>query len=133
MSDETILPDLQGCLLCEDVRQEASGQQTLVGVIGAIPAQALPLSFFKLCIWTRWCGGIGRFHQEARILTPEDESLAHADVNFELPALETHATNVHVFGGLQFRNPGIYSIEILLDGELKIRVALPVVHMGNPQ
>ncbi len=52
MSDE-ILRDPQACVLCEDVLQEASGQQTLVGVIEAIPAPAFPLGFFKLCLWSR--------------------------------------------------------------------------------
>ena len=41
MPDE-ILPDLQACVLCEDVRQEASGQQTLVGIIGVIPSPVWP-------------------------------------------------------------------------------------------
>ncbi len=63
-----ILPDLQGCVLCEDVRAEMSGQQTLVGVVTLIPAPMLPVAFFKLCLWTRWCGGEGRFTQRSIII-----------------------------------------------------------------
>ncbi|HEY5792340.1 MAG TPA: hypothetical protein VIS74_03515, partial [Chthoniobacterales bacterium] len=71
MSDAGILPDLQACVLCEDVRAEISGQQTLIGVIGAIPAPILPIGFMKLCLWTRWCGGTGSFTQRSLILSAD--------------------------------------------------------------
>jgi hypothetical protein len=131
---ETILPDLQACLLCEDVRQEASGQQTLVGIIGVIPAPVVPIGFFKLCLWTRWCGGSGKFTQESAILTPEDDSpIATSEVEFHLPSLEAHATNVHVFGGLQFDRHGVYTVEIKVDGELRFRFPLPVIAVEGPE
>jgi hypothetical protein len=131
---ETILPDLQACLLCEDVRQEASGQQTLVGIIGVIPAPVVPIGFFKLCLWTRWCGGSGKFTQESAILTPEDDSpIATSEVEFHLPSLEAHATNVHVFGGLQFDRHGVYTVEIKVDGELRFRFPLPVIAVEVPE
>jgi hypothetical protein len=131
---EMILPDLQACLLCEDVRQEASGQQTLVGIIGVIPAPAIPLGFFKLCLWTRWCGGVGRFTQQSAILAPEDEEpIASSEVEFHLPALDAHATNVHVFGGIQFARLGLYTVEIKIDGELRHRFPLPVVPVQGMQ
>ena len=38
MEADAILPDLQSCVLCEDVRFEINGMQTLVGVINVIPA-----------------------------------------------------------------------------------------------
>jgi len=41
MRDDAILPDLQGCVLCEDVRCEFNGMQTLVGVVNVIRAQSL--------------------------------------------------------------------------------------------
>lgn len=127
-----IPPDLQACLLCEDVRQEASGQQTLVGVIGAIPAPVMPIGFFKLCLWSRWCDGIGQFTQHSSILAPEDEAVvAESTVQFTLPDLGSHATNVHVFGGLQLPRYGLYTIEVRLDEELKLRFSLPVVPVDN--
>jgi hypothetical protein len=125
---ESISPDIQACVLCEDVRQEASGQQTLVGILGVIPAPSLPLGFFKLCLWTRWCGGIGAFTQHSAILTPDEETpLAQSEVEFHLPALDAHATNVHVFGGLQFQEFGVHTVEIRVDNRLRFRFPLPVV------
>jgi len=127
MSEE-ILPDLQACVLCEDVRQEASGQQTLVGIIGVIPAPVMPIGFFKLCLWTRWCGGMGEFTQRSLILNPEDETpIAESEVTFSLPAMDAHATNVHVFGGIQFSRHGLYTVEVRVDDELRLRFPLPVV------
>lgn len=127
--ENIILPDLQAALLCEDVRQEASGSQTLVGVINAIPAPVVPFGLIKLCLWTRWCGGTGRFQQTAHIYPPSDESraIATGSVQFHLPGMESHATSVHIFGGVEFRSRGLYHVEILLEGELKLRFGLPIL------
>jgi len=128
-SEADIIPDLQACVLCEDVRQEAGGQQTLVGIIGLIPAPAVPIAFFKLCLWTRWCGGTGDFLQTSLILTPDDEPIAQSEVRFSLPSLEAHATNVHVFGGIQFVKHGLHTVEVRVDNELRLRFPLPVVQV----
>lgn len=130
---ELIYPDLQAAVLCEDVRNEASGQQTLVGIISAIPAPATPVGFFKLCLWTRWTGGSGTFVQKSYLLNAEDEKpLIGAEVRFTLNNLESHATNVNVFGGVQFPSFGLYHAEIHLEDELKLRFSFPVVRV-NPQ
>lgn len=128
MNLQNIPPDLQATVLCEDVRTEVSGQQTLVGVINVVPAPTVPIGFFKLCLWTRWCGGLGEFTQTSFILNCEDDQpIARSDVKFTLPELESHVTNVHVFGGVQFPKYGLYHVEIRLDGELKLRFPLPVI------
>ncbi len=130
MSD--ILPDLQASLLCEDVRTEISGQQTLVGVITVIPAPMLPVAFFKLCLWTRWCGGEGTFTQRSLIISSEDEQiLAESQVEFTLNEFEGNATNVHVFGGVKFERYGVHHIEIHLDDELQLRFPMPVIQVGT--
>ncbi len=125
-----MIPDLQACLLCEDVRAEMSGQQTLVGIIGAIPAPVLPVAFFKLCVWTRWCGGVGTFNQRTLIVAGDDERiLGEAKVEFQLESVEAHATNVNVFGGTKFEKYGLHHIEIHLDDELRLRIPLPVIQV----
>lgn len=133
MSANPILPDLQAAVLCEDVRAELSGQQTLIGVLGAIPAPHLPIGFFKLCLWTRWCGGSGDFVQKCFIYDPEeDQAIAQAEVPFSLGDLGAHATNVHFFGGVQFQKYGTYHLEILLDDEIRLRIPLPVIQVEAP-
>jgi hypothetical protein len=134
MESTSILPDLQSCVLCEDVRCEINGMQTLVGVINIIPAPALPVNALRLCIWSRWCSGSGKFRQKSRILgVDEQQVLAQAEVEFELREMEGHATNVHYFGGVQFQQFGMHHVEIFLEDELRLRFPLPVVRVTLAQ
>ena len=128
MNPEPILPDLQAALLCEDVRPEASGQQTLIGILGAIPTSVVPIGFLKLCFWTRWCGGFGTFCQRTVILDPDEkEAVAESSLNFSLNHMSAHATNVNFFGRLQFERFGVYHIEVYLDQQLHLRIPFPVI------
>ncbi len=47
-TSEAILPDLQSCVLCEDVRCEFNRMQTLVGVLNVVAAPALPINCLRL-------------------------------------------------------------------------------------
>ena len=133
MSAETISPDLQAAVLCEDVRAEASGQQTLIGVLGAIPTSVVPIGFLKLCFWTRWCGGAGTFCQRTSIVDPDEkESIAETSLNFTLHHMHAHATNVHFFGRLQFQHFGVYHIEVMVDDVMKLRYPVPLIVVPQP-
>src|SRR5712664_3567022 len=74
-SAEAILPDLQSCVLCEDVRCEFNGMNTLVGVLNVIAAPSLPINYLRLCIWTRWCSGTGKFKQRSRIVGVDEQNV----------------------------------------------------------
>lgn len=128
MEAGNLLPDLQASILCEDVRQEVNGLQTLVGVINVLPTPALPVALLKLCLWTRWCGGLGRFRQTSRILGVEEvQIIAESHIAFELKEFDSTVTNVNVFAGVQFQRYGLHHVEILLDNELVLRYPIPVV------
>lgn len=128
-----LLPDLQAVLLCEDVRLEASGSNTLVGVINMIAAPSIPFRIIKLCVFARWTNGAGRFVQKTRILSPAtEEVLAQSDTRFQLESPGHHATNVAFFGGLEFAEWGEYPVEILLDGDLVSRFTVKVVQVQPP-
>ena len=134
MEETAILPDLQSCVLCEDVRCEINGMQTLVGVINVIPAPTLPINCMRLCIWSRWCSGSGKFRQKSRIIgVDEQQVLAQAEVEFELREMEGQATNAHFFGGVQFQQFGMHHVEIFLENELRLRFPLPVVRIALAQ
>jgi uncharacterized protein DUF6941 len=134
METDAILPDLQSCVLCEDVRCEINGMQTLVGVINVIPAPSVPVNALRLCIWSRWCSGSGKFRQKSRIIgVDEQQVLAQAEVEFELREMEGHATNVHYFAGIQFQQFGLHHVEVFLENELRLRFPLPVVQVTLPQ
>jgi hypothetical protein len=128
MGSDALLPDLQASILCEDVRQEVNGLQTLVGVISVLPTPSLPVGLLKLCLWTRWCGGFGNFRQTSRILGVEEAPvIAESHIEFELKEMDGHVTNVNVFAGVQFKQYGLHHIEILLDNDLILRYPLAVV------
>jgi hypothetical protein len=125
--DETMVPDLQAALACEDVRVEVGGCHTLVGVIGVLFIPHLPVRMPKFCLWTRWCSGVGTFSQHARVMCPDESTvLCSNNVTFTLPSSELHATNVHFFGGLLLSEYGLYHVEILLDGDLRTRFPITV-------
>ncbi|HMJ06814.1 MAG TPA: hypothetical protein VK474_11205, partial [Chthoniobacterales bacterium] len=60
----------------------------------------------------------------------EEQVLAQAEVEFELREMESHATNVHYFGGIQFQQFGLHHVEVYLGDELRLRFPLPVVRVG---
>ena len=109
-----MLPDLQSAVLCEDVRCEVNGMQTLVGVLSVIPAPGLPITCMRLCIWARWCGGAGKFHQKSRIVgVDEQQVIAQAQVEFVLKEMEGHATNVHYLVGCSSSNSDCITLRFI--------------------
>jgi hypothetical protein len=134
MPIERMIPDLQASFACEDVRVEASGAHTIVGIVNFIGAPQLPIQVIKLCVWTRWSSGIGQFEQVTRLIAPDEETvLATATTQFHLGNEESHTTNVNIFGGLQFQEQGAHHVEILLDGELKLHYPLRVILVQQQQ
>ena len=86
----------------------------------------------RLCIWSRWCGGLGKFRQKSRIVgVDEQQVVAQAEVEFELKEMEGHATNVHYFGGVQFQQYGIASCRNFSRG--RIAAAVPVAGSGSEE
>lgn len=122
-----MIPDLQASLVCEDVRVEASGAHTIVGVINGVATPMVPMRLLKLCVWTRWCSGYGRFTQTTRFLKPDEETvIARAQTEFNLESEDNHVINVNIFSGMEFAELGTYHVEVLLDDELKLRYPLRV-------
>src|ERR1700722_11461611 len=125
---ERMIPDLQASFACEDVRVEAGGAHTIVGIVNFIGAPTLPIQIIKLCVWTRWSSGVGQFDQMTRLVGPDEETvIAEARTQFQLGNEESHTTNVNIFGGIQFTEAGAHHVEIYLDGELKLRFPLRVI------
>jgi hypothetical protein len=125
---QRMIPDLQASFACEDVRVEAGGAHSIVGIINFIGAPALPIQVIKLCVWTRWSSGVGEFGQTTRLVAPDDETvIAAATTQFHLGNEDSHTTNVNIFGGIQFNQVGAHHIEILLDDEMKLRYPMRVM------
>lgn len=131
----TIIPDLQSAVLCDDVRQERNGKFILIGLFDAIMVQSFPARYPRLFMVTRWCSGEGEFHQRTRILKPDGTSVLVEGQNIpvNLHSTEATATNVEIFLNVEFQQEGTHWVEVLLDGDLKIRYPLRVgVAKGPP-
>jgi hypothetical protein len=133
MDATRILPDLQCSLLCEEVRREVTGNFFLIGVINFIAVPQLPVVALKLSIFNRWTAGVGMFTESVRFVGPDQTSiLRKGEVKFTLPDPTMHATNVNMFGPMEFKLAGTYYIEVLVDEVMKLRYPVQVV-VAPPQ
>lgn len=131
MQPSRILPDLQCSLLCEDIRQEVSGNFILIGVLNFIRVPQLPITAGRLLVFNRWTAGFGEFVQSLRLLAPDQTTvLAKNEVKFSLPDPAAHTINVAVFGNVTFNAAGTHYIEVLVDDVMKLRY--PITLLVNP-
>jgi hypothetical protein len=127
MQATRILPDLQCSLLCEDVRQETSGNFIIIGIIGYVNVPQLPVTAFKLCVFNRWTAGIGTFTETVRMIAPDGTTVQRqSQVKFQLQDPTHNATNVTLFGQVKFEQAGTYFMEVLVDDVMKLRFPIPV-------
>ena len=133
MQASRILPDLQCSLLCEDVRQEITGNFILLGVINYIRVPQVPVMAFKLSIFNRWTAGVGQFVESVRLIGPDQTTvLRKGEVRFALPEPSMHATNVTVLTQVEFKTAGTYYVEVLVDDVMKLRYPVPVILAPPP-
>lgn len=133
MQATRILPDLQCSLLCEDIRQEATGNFILLGVLNFVRVPQLPVTALKICVFNRWTAGVGQFTDSVRLLAPDQTTvLRKGDVKFVLQDPNHSATNVTVLGQVEFATPGVYYVEVLVDDVMKLRYPLPILLVPPP-
>ncbi len=127
MQPTRILPDLQCSLLCEEVRQEVTGNFILIGIIAYIQVPQLPITALKLCVFNRWTAGVGQFTEIVRLIAPDGSTiLRQSQVKFALQDAVQNATNVTVFGQIKFETAGVYTVEVLVDDVMKLRYPVPL-------
>jgi hypothetical protein len=118
--------------LCEDVRQEASGGFTLVGVVNLVRVPQLPVTAFKLCLFNRWTAGYGQFRETLRLIAPDQTTvLREGEMKFALQEVTHNATTVSVWGQVKFEIAGTYYVEIMVDDVMKLRFPL-VISVAPP-
>src|SRR5688500_19790709 len=133
MQANRILPDLQGSLLCEDVRQEVNGNFILIGIIGFVNVPQLPVVAFKLCVFNRWTAGIGQFTESVRLIAPDGTTVQRqSQVKFQLRDPTHNATNVTLFGQVKLDIAGTYYMEVLVDEVMKLSFPIPVRVVAPP-
>jgi|ERR1043166_5064041 hypothetical protein len=128
MQATRILPDLQCSLLCEEIRQEVTGNFFLIGVINFIRVPQLPVVAFKLSLFNRWTAGMGQFVESVRLIAPDQTTvLRKGEVKFSLQDAALHATNVTLFNQVEFKTAGTYYVEVLVDDVMKLRYPVPII------
>lgn len=105
-------------ILCDDVRLEIGNKLSLMGVFQDIYVQQFPISIPKLAILNHWRGQ-GQFLSEVRILYPGKQHVVAASTPtpFEVPQ-GGYANNITFFINVEFKHPGEYVIQTLIDSNL---------------
>jgi hypothetical protein len=127
MDTTDIVPTLLFSILCDDVRREDNGKFMLIGLFETIGAASFPARHSTLYVMNCWCSGVGAFRQRTRIVTPENVKLIEdEETQFTLADLKAKHRIVARFNNVQFDTPGEYAVEVLLNGELRVRYPLLV-------
>lgn len=130
----SMIPDLQSSLICDDVRQERNGKFMLIGLFDAIGVPKYPALFQRICMVNRWCCGVGEFMQQTRLLKSDGHTILveGKPVPVRLPNDESNATCIEVFMNVKLEEPGTYWVEILLDERLVLRYPLKAALIKPP-
>jgi len=121
-----MMPDLQSSLLCDDVRQERNGKFMLIGLFDVVGVPKFPAVIQRICVVNRWCCGMGEFTQTSRILKPDGSTalVEGKEIKVKLPDGEATATSVEIFINVRLAKEGTYWVEVLLEGDLRLRYPL---------
>ncbi len=127
-------PDLQSCLVCDDVRQERNGKFILIGLFDVLNLPQLSAPYPRMCVVTRWCGGEGAFTQRTKLVGPDQTRVLveGQPLRFQLASPEASATNVEIFMNIVFREAGTHWVEVTADEKMAIRFPLSVHRTPRP-
>jgi len=113
--------------LCDDVRREDNGKFILLGLFETIGAREFPAAHPTLFVVNGWIGGVGTFKQFSRVLDPAGQEIARdQETSFQLASLKSRHSVIARFSNLELPQAGEYAVEVLLNGDLKVRYSLVV-------
>jgi hypothetical protein len=93
----------------------------------------VPVVALKLSLFNRWTAGVGQFTESVRLVGPDQVTVVRkGEVKFSLQDVGLHATNVTLFGQVEFKAAGTYFVEVLVDDVMKLRYPVAVV-VAPPQ
>jgi len=126
-SPAQIDPTLIFSVLCDDIRREDNGKFILIGLFEIIGAKSFPVVHPAMFIMNCWGGGMGPFKQKTRILDSAGKIIAEdSETPFSLPDMRSKHRIIARFNNLRFDAPGEYAVEVIGNGELKLRYPLIV-------
>ena len=134
VNEEMIMPTLLFSVLCDDVRREDNGKFILIGLFETIGARKFPAIHPTLFIMNCWTSGLGNFRQRSRIVDKLGNLIAEdRETGFLLNDLKAKHRIIARFNNLKFDASGEYAVEVLLNGDLKVRYPLIVKEVdGEP-
>lgn len=122
-----IQPTLLFSVLCDDVRREDNGKFILLGLFETIGSKVFPATHPAIYVMNCWCSGFGEFRQRTRLLDTKNAVLVQdEETKFILKDLRAKHRIIARFNNLLLKAPGEYSVEVLLNGDLKVRYPLLV-------
>lgn len=126
-------PILNYTIMCDDVRQEAGGKISLMGLFENIYAAQFPAIHPRLAIVNEWTEGKGEFEVTLRILSPERKQVLR-ETSSRLKLGEAHHRHreISIHLNIEFKIPGTYWIESSLDGETVNSLPLNVIRVKEP-
>ena len=104
-------------ILCDDVRLEAGNKISLMGLFQNLFLPKFPASVMKFAVVNHW-EGHGTFQTEVRVLDPHrEETVRSVPANFTISS-PGPADNITFFGNVTFKEPGSYTLQVFLSGNL---------------
>jgi hypothetical protein len=121
-------------LLCDDVRLEMGGKISIIGESNHFMLPQIPMAV-PICILTKWAGPPGSTADVClQMLSPDSMApIKMCEQHLELSRTDFDTS----FGGTvnklvwQFQTTGVYTVQVLLDGEEAGRIEL-MVKKGRP-
>ncbi len=127
---ENIKPSLNFTIICDDVRQETGGKISLMGLFENIYATKFPAVHPRLVILNEWTDGKGEFDMKTQILSADRKSVVReTSSKIKLNDVNVRHRDISIHLNIDFKTPGTYWIENLLDGELMNSIPLRVLHI----
>jgi hypothetical protein len=119
---------------------DGSGKLNVLGVFDRIAAASFPVQHGRIALVLRFAGGFedaGTHRVVLRLSGPKGEEVVRINGSIQLPpgaaAAGGRVKVPHVLNldGLVFQEPGAYSLDVSVDGEHQVALALQVVRVGG--
>jgi hypothetical protein len=127
---EKLTPSLAYTIICDDVRQEAGGKISLMGLFENIYATNFPVLHPRLALLSEWSDGKGDFIVTTKLLSPDRKTVLRettSKISLNDPHYRHRDISVHL--NIELKTQGTYWIEHYLDNELISSIPLNVIHV----
>lgn len=127
---DTIKPTLNFTIICDDVRQEAGGKISLMGLFENIYATKFPAVHPRLAIINEWVEGKGDFEVKTQILSNDRKTvIRETSSRIRLNDVNFRHRDVSIHLNIDFKTSGTCWIQTFLDNEMINSMPLNIVHL----